>query len=75
MTNPPYGVRLGSKEEAKEIYIAWGKKLKDHFSGNVLALACGDTSLLGFLKLKKEKEQSLTIGKLKGKLVAYVLGK
>ncbi|MDI7228555.1 methyltransferase [Leptospira santarosai] len=75
VTNPPYGVRLGSKEEAKEIYIAWGKKLKDHFSGNVLALACGDTSLLGFLKLKKEKEQSLTIGKLKGKLVAYVLGK
>ncbi|RHX89937.1 THUMP domain-containing class I SAM-dependent RNA methyltransferase [Leptospira stimsonii] len=75
VTNPPYGVRLGTKEEAKEIYLAWGKRLKDHFSGNVLALVCGDTSLLGFLKLKKDKEQSLTIGKLKGKLVAYTLGK
>ncbi|EMY77553.1 RNA methylase, PF01170 family [Leptospira weilii serovar Ranarum str. ICFT] len=75
VTNPPYGVRLGTKEEAKEIYIAWGKKLKDHFAGNILALVCGDTSLLGFLKLKKDKEQSLTIGKLKGKLVAYTLGK
>lgn len=75
VTNPPYGVRLGTKEEAKEIYIAWGKKLKDHFAGNVLAIVCGDTSLLGFLKLKKDKEQSLTIGKLKGKLVAYTLGK
>ncbi|XDD49051.1 class I SAM-dependent RNA methyltransferase [Leptospira sp. WS92.C1] len=75
VTNPPYGVRLGTKEEAKEIYIAWGRKLKDHFGGNTLALVCGDTSLLGFLKLKKDKEQSLTIGKLKGKLVAYTLGK
>ncbi|EQA62748.1 THUMP domain-containing class I SAM-dependent RNA methyltransferase [Leptospira alexanderi] len=75
VTNPPYGVRIGTKEEAKEIYIAWGKKLKDHFTGNILALVCGDTSLLGFLKLKKDKEQSLTIGKLKGKLVAYTLGK
>lgn len=75
VTNPPYGVRIGTKEEAKEIYVAWGKKLKDHFAGNILALACGDTSLLGFLKLKKDKEQSLTIGKLKGKLVAYTLGK
>ncbi|EMK03965.1 RNA methylase, PF01170 family [Leptospira kirschneri str. MMD1493] len=75
VTNPPYGVRLGTKEEAKETYLAWGKKLKDHFSGNVLAIVCGDTSLLGFLKLKKNKEQSLTIGKLKGKLVAYTLGR
>ncbi|MCG6168418.1 N-6 DNA methylase [Leptospira sp. FAT2] len=75
VTNPPYGVRLGTKEEAKEIYTAWGKRLKDHFAGNVLAIVCGDTSLLGFLKLKKDKEQSLTIGKLKGKLVAYTLGK
>ncbi|EMF82353.1 RNA methylase, PF01170 family [Leptospira weilii serovar Topaz str. LT2116] len=75
VTNPPYGVRIGTKEEAKEIYIAWGKKLKDHFTGNILALVCGDTSLLGSLKLKKDKEQSLTIGKLKGKLVAYTLGK
>jgi 23S rRNA G2445 N2-methylase RlmL len=55
--------------------LSWGKKLKDHFAGNVLAIVCGDTSLLGFLKLKKDKEQSLTIGKLKGKLVAYTLGK
>ncbi|EKO50274.1 RNA methylase, PF01170 family [Leptospira kirschneri str. 200801925] len=75
VTNPPYGVRLGTKEEAKETYLAWGKKLKDHFLGNVLAIVCGDTSLLGFLKLKKNKEQSLTIGKLKGKLVAYTLGR
>ncbi|AXR60957.1 THUMP domain-containing class I SAM-dependent RNA methyltransferase [Leptospira mayottensis] len=75
VTNPPYGVRIGTKEEAKEIYVVWGKKLKDHFAGNILALACGDTSLLGFLKLKKDKEQSLTIGKLEGKLVAYTLGK
>ncbi|WP_425460662.1 THUMP domain-containing class I SAM-dependent RNA methyltransferase [Leptospira gomenensis] len=75
VTNPPYGVRLGTKEEAKETYSSWGKKLKDHFPDNVLAIVCGDPSLLGFLKLKKDKEQSLTIGKLKGKLVAYTLGK
>nr|WP_208859770.1 N-6 DNA methylase [Leptospira haakeii] len=71
VTNPPYGVRLGDKESVSELYSSWGEALKKNFSGSYIALVAGDPSLLGFLKLKSDKEQSVTIAKLKGKLVAY----
>ncbi|WP_210412126.1 N-6 DNA methylase [Leptospira licerasiae] len=71
VTNPPYGVRLGDKESVSELYSSWGESLKKNFSGSYVALVAGDPSLLGFLKLKSDKEQSVTIAKLKGKLVAY----
>ncbi|MGJ4788154.1 RNA methyltransferase [Leptospira koniambonensis] len=71
VTNPPYGVRLGDKESVSELYSSWGDSLKKNFSGSYVALVAGDPSLLGFLKLKSDKEQSVTIAKLKGKLVAY----
>lgn len=71
VTNPPYGVRLGDKESVSELYSSWGEALKKNFSGSYVALVAGDPSLLGFLKLKSDKEQSVTIAKLKGKLVAY----
>ncbi|MCR1793609.1 N-6 DNA methylase [Leptospira sp. id769339] len=71
VTNPPYGVRLGDKDSVSELYSNWGETLKKNFSGSYVALVAGDPSLLGFLKLKSDKEQSVTIAKLKGKLVAY----
>ncbi|PJZ24614.1 RNA methyltransferase [Leptospira hartskeerlii] len=71
VTNPPYGVRLGDKESVSELYSSWGEALKKNFSGSYVAMVAGDPSLLGFLKLKSDKEQSVTIAKLKGKLVAY----
>ncbi|WP_108928384.1 THUMP domain-containing protein [Leptospira johnsonii] len=71
VTNPPYGVRLGDKESVSELYASWGDALKKNFSGSYVAMVAGDPSLLGFLKLKSDKEQSVTIAKLKGKLVAY----
>ncbi|PJZ75689.1 RNA methyltransferase [Leptospira neocaledonica] len=71
VTNPPYGVRLGDKESVSELYSRWGESLKKNFSGSYVAMVAGDPSLLGFLKLKADKEQSVTIAKLKGKLVAY----
>lgn len=71
VTNPPYGVRLGDKESVSELYSTWGEALKKNFSGSYVAMVAGDPSLLGFLKLKSDKEQSVTIAKLKGKLVAY----
>lgn len=71
VTNPPYGVRLGDRESVSELYSTWGEALKKNFSGSYVSLVAGDPSLLGFLKLKADREQSVTIAKLKGKLVAY----
>ncbi len=71
VTNPPYGIRIGDKETVSELYTAWGETLKAKFPETYVALVSGDPSLLGHLKLKSDKEQSVTIAKLKGKLVAY----
>ncbi|TGK13187.1 RNA methyltransferase [Leptospira fletcheri] len=71
VTNPPYGIRIGSKEEVAELYENWGRTLKERFPSTDIALVSGDPSLLGHLKLKSAREQSVTIAKLKGKLVAY----
>ncbi|PJZ69062.1 RNA methyltransferase [Leptospira perolatii] len=71
VTNPPYGVRMGDKESVAELYSSWGKTLKERFHNIDVALVSGDPSLLGYLKLKSSKEQSVTIAQLKGKLVAY----
>jgi 23S rRNA G2445 N2-methylase RlmL len=71
ITNPPYGERMGEKEEVKELYEKFGKSLKDNFSGFTVAVVSGDTSLLGHLKLKAEDSKRVLIGKLQGKLVKY----
>ncbi|EQA37685.1 RNA methylase, PF01170 family [Leptospira inadai serovar Lyme str. 10] len=71
ITNPPYGVRIGDKETVAELYAEWGTTLKEKFKETDVALVAGDPSLLGNLKLKASREQSVTIAKLKGKLVAY----
>ncbi|TGJ99777.1 RNA methyltransferase [Leptospira semungkisensis] len=71
VTNPPYGVRIGDRESASELYASWGESLKKNFQGSYISIVAGDPSLLGYLKLKSDKEQSVTIAKLKGKLVAY----
>jgi 23S rRNA G2445 N2-methylase RlmL len=73
VTNPPYGVRLGEKDELKELYFGIGKTLKDSFSGHSFTLISGDKSLLGHFRLKAEKELSLSIAQLKGKLVHYLI--
>ncbi len=71
VTNPPYGVRIGTLEEIKDLYKAIGKNLKNHFSGYNFTVICGDKSLLGYFQLKADKELSITIAKLKGKFVHY----
>ncbi len=73
VTNPPYGERMGYADELKEFYFEIGKILKDNFSGFRFTLICGDKSLLGHFRLKADKEKSITISKLKGKFVSYLI--
>lgn len=44
--NPPYGRRLGSKNNADSLFVEIGKKLKKDFSGWRLALLVPDRRLL-----------------------------
>ncbi|MCC5813503.1 MAG: RNA methyltransferase [Leptospira sp.] len=73
ITDPPFGNRLGSKEDAKNLYSDFGKYLKDMQAEINFTIITGDTSLLGFLKLKKEKEMSLKNSGLSSKIVNYLV--
>jgi len=71
VTNPPYGERMGELDELREFYFLMGKKLKNSFSGARFTLICGEKSLLGHLRLKADREKSITISNLKGKIASY----
>jgi 23S rRNA G2445 N2-methylase RlmL len=73
ISNPPYGERLGTKEEARQVHTDLGKSMKSNFSNSKFSIVTGDTSLLGFLKLKEDKSLKISIAKLKGKLVNYTI--
>ncbi|MDX1961423.1 MAG: THUMP domain-containing protein [Leptospiraceae bacterium] len=71
LTNPPYGVRMGEKEYLKEYYSQVSNVIKKEFPDFFFGVIAGDKSLLGNFRLKAEKELSVSIAKLKGKLVLY----
>lgn len=71
--NPPYGERLGTKEDLKILYGKISALLKKEFSGFRFTVISGDKSLLGFFKLKEDKGMNVAIAKMKGKFVSYEL--
>jgi putative N6-adenine-specific DNA methylase len=71
--NPPYGERLGAKEDLKILYGKISSKFKQEFSGFRFTVISGDKSLLGFFKLKEDKGMNVAIAKMKGKFVSYDL--
>lgn len=71
--NPPYGERLGTKEDLKILYGKISSLLKKDFPGFRFTVISGDKSLLGFFKLKEDKGMNVAIAKMKGKFVSYEL--
>ena len=71
ITNPPFGERLGNKEELRAMMERFGKQLKNHFSGWDLTIVTGDSSLLGPLDLKTELSHPVKIGDFSGKINHY----
>lgn len=71
ITDPPWGKRLGSQQESQEIFAELGKVLKSLNREIEFTLITGDTSLLGYLKLKKEKELSIKNSNIPSKIVHY----
>ncbi|MBP9884935.1 MAG: N-6 DNA methylase [Leptospiraceae bacterium] len=71
--NPPYGERLGTKEDLKILYGKISARFKQEFPGFRFTLVSGDKSLLGFFKLKEDRGMNVAIAKMKGKFVSYEL--
>ena len=71
--NPPFGMRLGSREQAFETVRALGDFLKQRCAGSMAWLVFGDTELVKHVGLRAAQRVPVHIGGLDGRLVRYEL--
>ena len=71
VTNPPYGVRLGEKEELAEFYPKLGDVLKQKFAGWTAYIFSGDPDLAKLIRLQPSRKPVLYNGALECRLYEY----
>jgi len=73
VTNPPYGLRLGNRDEAELLLKEFGDFLKQRCTGCTAYVYAGDRKLLKRVGLKPEWKTDLNNGGLEGVLGKYDL--
>lgn len=71
VTNPPYGVRLGEKEQLAAFYPQLGDALKQKFDGWVAHIFSGDPDLPKLIRLHASRKPVLYNGALECRLYEY----
>lgn len=71
ITNPPYGERLGEKEEVKLLYTALGRFLKNEFDGWQAAVLTCNPELGMYLGLKAKRSHNFFNGPMECKLFRF----
>lgn len=71
VTNPPYGVRLGEKEELAAFYPQLGTALKQRFAGWTAFIFSGDPELAKLIRLQPSRKPVLYNGALECRLYEY----
>ena len=71
VTNPPYGVRLGEKEELAAFYPQLGDTLKQRFAGWTAFIFSGDPELAKRIRLQPARKPVLYNGALECRLYEY----
>jgi putative N6-adenine-specific DNA methylase len=69
ITNPPYGIRLGKRDEVENLYKELGDFLKTKCKGTSAFIYTGEPSLRKHIGLKTSKRIPLVNGKLEGVLL------
>lgn len=69
LANPPYGIRMGEREEVQQLYTAMGDFLKQRCTGSTAFIYTGDPELRKSIGLKTSRRIPLVNGKLEGVLV------
>ena len=69
ITNPPYGIRLGERNEVEHLYKELGDFIKTKCKGTSAFIYTGDPSLRKYIGLKTSKRIPLVNGKLEGVLL------
>lgn len=73
VANPPYGIRLGDKEEVAALMKDFGDFLKQRCTGSTAYIYFGDKAMIKKLGLKPEYKMQLRNGGLDGRLCKYDL--
>ena len=71
VTNPPYGVRLGEKEELAEFYPKLGDALKQRFPNWTAYIFSGDPDIAKLIRLAASRKTVLYNGALECRLYEY----
>jgi putative N6-adenine-specific DNA methylase len=71
VTNPPYGVRLGEKEQLAKFYPELGHLLKQRFAGWTAYIFSGDPELPKRIRLSATKRTVLYNGAIECRLYEY----
>ena len=71
ITNPPYGERLGDREQMPALYRAFGSRLRQHFVGWHAAVLAGDAELGRAMQLHADKRYVLYNGALETLLLTF----
>lgn len=73
VTNPPYGERLGDREDLEALYGALGQQLRRHAPGWTLWLLSGHPGLTAALRLKASQRIPVSHGGLDCRWLRYEL--
>ena len=73
MTNPPYGERLGDRQELEALYRALGQRLRQQAPGWTLWLLSGHPALTASLRLKAAQRIPVSHGGLDCRWLRYEL--
>jgi putative N6-adenine-specific DNA methylase len=73
ITNPPYGIRTGDKEDLVLLYKYLGDFLKQKCMGSTAYIYCGEREFIKNIRLKTAWKKPLKTGGLDGRLVKYEL--
>ncbi len=71
VTNPPYGVRLGEKEELAQFYPKLGDALKQRFADWTAYIFSGDPDIAKLIRLQASRKTVLYNGALECRLYEY----
>ena len=71
VTNPPHGIRLGSKEEVKKLYRKIGDFLKQRCVSSTAYIYFGDRALIPFIGLRPSWRKPLRNGGQDGRLAKF----
>jgi 23S rRNA G2445 N2-methylase RlmL len=69
--NPPYGERLGTEDETKELYYQFGQNIKQNFGGHKVFVLSLQKGPIGNIHLKTKRKTPFLNGQLDCRLFEY----